>query len=322
MSRNRWIVVAALSALAGCSTPPPPPRVPVPRSPADGAVKTYEPLRPLREQTAGEAIPPPTFNDVALVTQAPPEQAMYLDAYAKVGKPRIAVFVNRTFEGQIIPVADRKLLSAEERRIETRGNVEIDSRRSSDTYGPGRDRSTDASASLKSSGPASVTDTFERYLGPGEYDEAQAKNIDYGAIELALTDALAANGRVTLVSPSMARQRLTDEEVKELQEGRPQVLREIAEKLDADVLIQVQARPTKQTSSGLGVRVLVEAINTKGGESVARSYVDIDPPLDKPTINDYTRFLARKVMYELSGSWNAMGSEPAVRTPLPTTTPR
>ena len=133
----------------------------------------------------------------------------------------------------------------------------------------------------------------------------QARSIDYQAIELALADTLGANGKVTLVSPMMARQKLTDQEVKDLQDGRPQVLREIAEKLDADVLIQVQAKATKQTSNGLGIRVLVEAINTKGGESVARSFVDVDPPLDKPTINKYTRFLARKTMYALAGAWGS-----------------
>lgn len=320
MLSHRWIIVAAGSALVGCSTPPPPPRVPVPRSPDEASVKTYEPLRPLRGETASEAIPPPAFEDVPLITQGTPEEPAFVDAYAKVGRPRLVVFVNRTVEGQIIPVNDRTVLSGEERRLETRGNVDIQSSRSTDVYGRGRDRTIESTGSLKSDGPSSVTDTFEKYLVPGEYDETQAKSIDYQAIELALADTLAANGKVTLVSPMMARQRLSDEEVKELQDGRPQVLREIAEKLDADVLIQVQAKPTKQTSNGLGIRVLVEAINTRGGESVARSYVDIDPPLDKPTINRYTRFLARKVMYNLSGSWNAMSSEP--QRASPTTMPR
>lgn len=149
----------------------------------------------------------------------------------------------------------------------------------------------------------------------------QAKALDYEAIELALADVLAAGGRVTLVSPTMARQRLSDEEVKELQAGRPQVLREVAEKLDADVLIQVQARPTKQTSEGLGVRILVEAMNTRGGESIARSFVDVPPPLDKLTINKYSRYLARKTMIELTGSWQTLASTPprenATTTPKP-----
>lgn len=323
MSPHRLIVAAVGFALVGCSNPPPPPRVPVPRSPGEASVKSYEPLKPLREQTASENIPPPAFDDVPLVTQGTPEEPAYLDAYAKVGKPRIAVFVNRTIEGQIIPVNDRKVLSGEERRIETRGNVDIQSQRTTDIYGRGRDRTIESTGNFKSDGPSSVTDTFEKYLEPGEYDEVQAKNVDYSAIELALTDTLSANGKVTLVSPMMARQRLTEQEVKELQEGRPQMLREIAEKLDADVLIQVQARPTKQTSQGLGVRVLVEAINTKGGESVARSFVDVDPPLDKPQINKYTRFLARKVMYGLAGSWNAMAEAPARETRvMPTTMPQ
>ena len=68
----------------------------------------------------------------------------------------------------------------------------------------------------------------------------------------------------------MARQRLTDEQVKELQEGRPQMVGEVAQQLDADVLVQVQARPTRQTAQGLEVRVVAEAINIgRGGQSIA-----------------------------------------------------
>ena len=37
--------------------------------------------------------------------------------------------------------------------------------------------------------------------------------------------------QVTIMSPMMTRQRLTDDEIKELQSGRPQMLRELAEKL-------------------------------------------------------------------------------------------
>src|SRR5205807_1960747 len=101
----------------------------------------------------------------------------------------------------------------------------------------------------------------------------------------------ASNGQVTVISPSMARQKLTAEQVKDLQSGRPRVLREIAEQLGTDVLVQVQAHPTQQTREGLKVRVIAEALNTRGGESIGRAVVDVPPPLGKLQINKYTRFL-------------------------------
>jgi hypothetical protein len=108
----------------------------------------------------------------------------------------------------------------------------------------------------------------------------------------------------------MTRQRLTDAQVRELQEGRPTALSEIAQQLDADVLIQVQARPTKQTSDGLQVRIIAEAINTKGGQSIGRAVVDVPPPLEKTAINRSTRFLARKLMDDMIQTWAATPPAP------------
>ncbi|MBC8105219.1 MAG: hypothetical protein H7Z14_01400 [Anaerolineae bacterium] len=156
--------------------------------------------------------------------------------------------------------------------------------------------------------PSSGRDTRDpvnEYLQPGQYDEANAKSLDYQAIETILTDWLAANGQVTVISPTMARQRMTEEQVRELQEGRPVALREIAQQLDADILIQVQAHPTKQTRDGLEFRVISEAINTKDGQSIGRAVVDVVPPLEKTTINRSTRFLARKLMDDMIQTWSA-----------------
>ena len=326
-----WISIGVAVLGVGCRSHEtrPVPRVPVPAPFEEGgrATKSYEQLLPLRatgDDDRAAALPPPTFDDVPLVTEAVPEQSMYVDAYTRVGQPRVAVFVNRTIEGHILPVDERRVTGGTNVTRESTGAVDVETRRSSGSYDPwAGDRSKHDSDRFKTSGPARVSESTETYLAPGQYDETQAKSIDYEAIELALTDTLAANGKVTLISPKMARQRLSDEEVKELQAGRPQMLREVAEKLDADVLIQVQARPTKQTSQGLGVRILVEAMNTQGGESIARSFVDVPPPLDKPTINKYTRFLARKTMYELAGSWNAPPPRrEQQQQPPPTTQPR
>jgi hypothetical protein len=144
------------------------------------------------------------------------------------------------------------------------------------------------------------------YLHRGEYDEADARSLDYQAVENILTDFLACQGTVEIMSPTMARQRLTDEQVKDLQSGRPRAMREIAQQLDADVLIQVSAHPTRQTQYGLEFRLVGEAMNIKGGQQVGRAVVDIPPPLEKTTLNRYTRYVARKLMMDLTQSWTAV----------------
>ena len=96
--------------------------------------------------------------------------------------------------------------------------------------------------------------------------------------------------------------------MKDLQEGRPRAMGEVARQLDADVLVQLQARPTRQTPRGLEIRVVGEAINVgRGGQSIGRAVVEVPPPLDKPQLNKYTRFLARKLMDGMTASWRAMG---------------
>src|SRR5204863_4908498 len=107
-----------------------------------------------------------------------------------------------------------------------------------------------------------------------------------------------------IISPTMARQRLTEDQLKDIQSGRPIALSEVAQRLGADILVQVQARPSRQV--GYAVRMVSEAINTRGGQSIGRAVVDIPPPLDKYRINQYTRFLARKLMDDMTSSWGAI----------------
>jgi hypothetical protein len=98
---------------------------------------------------------------------------------------------------------------------------------------------------------------------------------------------------------------------------------ELAEQLGADVLVQAQIRPTRQTREGLAVRIVAEAVNTRGGQSIGRAVVDVPPPLEKRQMNKYTRFLARKLMDDMTGTWQNMpatsperpSSPPAARAP-------
>lgn len=252
-------------------------------------------------------LPPPPFQDVPLISQQMPEQQVFVDVYRQVGQPRITVFVNRTLEGQIIPVNPVDPQSRTQVIRQSTAGVVVEQRTTSGGWD--RRETTDR---FESTGPAEYRETRQTYLRPGQYDEVQARSIDYEAIENIMTDWLSANGQVTIISPIMARQRLTDEQLAELQAGRPQALSEVAQQLGADVLVQVQARPTRQTPQGLHVRIIAEAINTQGGESIARAMVDVPPPLEKTTLNRYTRFLARKLMDGMIQTWTA---------PPPTTAP-
>jgi hypothetical protein len=168
------------------------------------------------------------------------------------------------------------------------------------------------------------------YLRHGEYDEASAAALDYEGVENILTDALACQGAVEIISPTAVRQKLTDEQVKDLQSGKPRVLRDIAGQLDADVLVHVAVHPTRQTTSGLEVRLVGEALNVKGGQQIGRVVVDMPPPLERTALNRYARFVARKLMTDMTHAWTTgdmgrggerSGGPAPVPAPTPTPTP-
>ena len=154
--------------------------------------------------------------------------------------------------------------------------------------------------------PGKYTTANEVYLRPGQYDEAKTRQVDYQMMEILLADWMSADNKVAIVSPNTVHRELTEQEQRDLQAGKPNALSDVGKRLDADVLIQVQAKPTKQTvEGGLEVRVIAEAINIKGGESLARGAVDIVPPLDKVQMNRHMRFLARKLMDGMTTTWSA-----------------
>ncbi len=288
MYRMTGMIGACLLGVAlqgGChDSNPPPPRVAIPTQDQGIAYRYDEQGKPLPPPQPDD-LPPPAYIDAPLVNQRPPEQRAFVDAYRHVGRPRILVFVNRSLEGQALPVnSDGPLVSPE------RG----------------------------------ARDSGE-YLRAGQYDEASAKSIDYAAMENILTDWLSADGQVQIISPLMARQRLTDEQFKDMQSGRPRMLGEVARLLDAEVLIQAQAHPTRQTPQGLEIRLVAEAVNIKGGESIGRAVLDVTPPLDKPQISKFTRFLARKLMDGMINSWESFGpptiQDRAAPPPPPATRP-
>lgn len=194
--------------------------------------------KPLPPQDRAD-LPAPPFDDAPLVSQEAPETPRFVDAYDKVGRPRILVWVSR---------------------------------------------------------------------GPTEYyDEAAARGIDYAAMENILTDWLSAGGHVAVIAPEAARQVLSAQQVQDLNSTRPANTQEVGEKLRADVLVLVRAEPTRQSEGAPAVRIVADASNLKGAESIGRAVVDVPPPFDKPQINKYTRFVARKLMSDMTGSWTSFG---------------
>lgn len=294
------ILLAA--GLGGCATPaPPPPRVSAP--PPGSGQRAVDPVRPVEEVYYPQQ--DRLYNDVPIIVERPPEQRAFIDAYNAVGRPRITVFVNRTLEGQILTtVSHEPVVSVERSRTATTG-VSVERRDETIYEDRWRDNRRERVDRFETTGPGEYRETTEVYLRPGEYDELAARRIDYDAIETQMTDVLAANGNTVIMSPWMVRKALTEEQVQALEQGRPQVLREIAQQLDTDVLVQVQARATRQTPEGMHLRLIVEAFNIQGGQSIGRAMVDMPPPLEKTTINKYTRFLARKLMDDMISTWSA-----------------
>jgi hypothetical protein len=284
--RARRFIATSLAAsvlsviAAGCvDRTPPPPDAPIPER-RGGAQRYEDPIKPLsRADEADEqagSLPPPPFNDEPLVSQGLPEEPVFLQAYNGVGRPRMVVLVNRSLDGELLPANDG----------------------GGDGFSDRAQQNSDERAR-------------GAYLRPDQYDQSTARQIDYEAIEIGLTDWMSAGGRTEIVSPITARQRLSDDQERDLQGGRARVMGDIARELDADVLIHVTARPTRQTRNGLEIRLIAEAINLgKGGQSIGRGFVDVPPPLDKTKINRFTRFLARVLMDRMSTTWENLPPPP------------
>lgn len=175
-------------------------RVPPPELGRDTMSRDVEVPKPLPPQDMGPGKP---FADEPLVVDQPPEAKAFVDIYNKVRRPRMLVFVNRTLDGSIVSTPARR----------STGGVNADSRDYEPTAG---------------------------YLKAGAYDEVRARTIDYGLIEMTMSDWLSCDGRVVMVSPTSVRRNLTDAQIKDIQAGRIDALTDLSKY--ADVLVQVQVR--------------------------------------------------------------------------------
>lgn len=311
MRISTWMWLAVLGGAAGMmgciDASQPLPRTPVASSRNPDAIPDDVPIKPLPPQDNGPAVGKP-FYDPPLIVDMPPEVSKFVDVYNRVGRPRIVVFVNRTLTGDVVPVNP----------VDPDVRYEYTKRTSDESWGEKRTRSDSGSRWNRDMREdvdryETRTSTEVRDFRPPDVDEAGAKSIDYELMESLLTDWLSANGQVETISPTMSRKPLTAEQAKDLQSGRKQALAELAQQLDADILIQIQAKPTRQTRDGLSVLAIGEAVNLRGGQAIAHVAVEVPPPLDKVQLNKFTRFMARKMMFQMTQAWRSMPAPPATQ---------
>ena len=220
------------------------------------------------------------------------------------------MYVNRTLQGQVIPVNPGGPQQTVDRIQRSTGAVTVEhgDRTEHGDY-TGHDLR-DNSGRFQSNGAAEYTESTVTYLRPGEYDEADARSLDYQAMEALIADALSCGGQVHIISPDFVASHLSPEDARALAEGKPEGMADLARKIGADVLVQVQSHPTRQTGGGLQVLAVAEAVNVRGGESIGHAVVPIPLPLQKTQLNEYTRFISRKLMQGMGGAWNSYAAGP------------
>lgn len=233
-----------------------------------------------------------------------PEAPDFTKAYARVGSPRIAVIVNRTLEGAGI-AADAGP-TAYLRPADERGRARVPVRDYWSSQQPARVRWQDQ--------PGEARGADDRaYLRPGQYTEAQARAVNLAAVEAALESWLAPDANIRIVSANTIRRRLSDEKLRDLESGRPDVLAELAR--EADVLIQVQARPTRHVAGELEVSFTATAMNTRDGRLLSRAAVDYVGPVDGARAERVARALAGGIMEGLTQVWGLARAGADQQTP-------
>jgi hypothetical protein len=309
---NRTIKCIGIGLLAlgplGCagSTPPEPQNLPVPALPpsqSQGSRIIYpaDAVKPLPQDS--QEPPPPAFDDPPLVDQQLPEESWFVSAYNGVGRPRIAIFVNRTLDGAVIGEGAQPVARTETVRTATTG-VDVQSSGAVVSGNYYSAQGVGASDSFKTNGAGEYHETTSVYLQPGQYDDASLSALDYTEIESLLSGWMQAGGQVTLISPDYLRSHLSADQLSDLQAGKASGLDQVGKSTGADVLIQVQAHPAKRGDQFI-VLLVGEAINVQGGELLANASVEMPTPVDRASLNNYTRFLTRKLMHGMVGTWTS-----------------
>lgn len=244
----------------------------------------------------------------------------YVNAYTQRRMPRMMVFVNRTIDGNILPKDGlEELIRIEERQSAT-GGVKVASDKSETGTansaaanagygGAGSSASSTVTqkndkSSFESGGPAEYTKTSSIKVAPNKLDEIGATRDDYDMIELSMVDYMDANGKVYVKDSEAARAKLDREKILRIENSDPAAIRLLNTELQTDILIQIKATPTKQSQWGdKAVRLNAKATSVTDGRYLGAAFVDMPLPMTKTNINVFTRYLAGKMMEQMTTKW-------------------
>src|SRR5262249_16088874 len=119
---------------------------------------------------------------------------------------------------------------------------------------------------------AAVGGAVESAPKSGEIDSSSATKFDIPRYEAHLSNCVANDAQRTTVASGSARESVSETQAKDLEAGKVDVLSDLADKVNADILVQVQARP--QRISG-DVRVTAVAIDIRRREALTRESIDV-----------------------------------------------
>lgn len=137
--------------------------------------------------------------------------------------------------------------------------------------------------------------------------------IDYRLLELSLTDWLASKGRVSIRSSTQLPKPPPPDAVAAIRNGDRKAAEQVQQNLGVDIIVIVWAEISRQPEPGLGIRLVSEAVvlaappgqENRVGDSIARAFVDMPPRFQTDTVAVCTRELARKLMLDMSRTWEA-----------------
>ena len=285
------LTVGLLSAGAGCedqakyikNEPIPEPQqtaaataAPPPPAPTTVAAPGAKPLPP-REPTADEKW-------LAF-------QEKFVELYRKNNKPRMAVMVRPLDAGRKTTVVD---VVPEHTTIEQEGQAVTIIERNRRGR---RRRQIDVTG-----GAARRTDDIGYQPREVDYiDEKDTRAIDYEMMITALVDFLECDGEVNIIDTEMVDAVVDRETALRADRNDKQALSLIKTKLGADIAVIENVQTSSQ--AGISTRMVCKAVRTDDARVIGRAYVDLREPLTKRNLRKFSRYLAFKLMEDMTKRW-------------------
>jgi hypothetical protein len=135
-------------------------------------------------------------------------------------------------------------------------------------------------------------------------DSIGATADDYELIEASVVEYFDNSGKVTVQDADAARAKLNREQILRIENGDPAANRLLATELQQDIVIQISAKPTQQSSFGHAVRLIAKAVSTTDARTLGTSFADMPLPMSKTNINIATRYLSEHLMGDMARKWS------------------